>query len=346
MTVSVDWLAAQVLAGERRALARAITLIESTRPEDHEQGEALLEKLLPKSGRAVRVGISGAPGVGKSTFTEALGLHLIDQGHKVAVLAIDPTGARGGGAILGDKTRMPDLARNPRSFIRPSPAGGALGGVARRTREALLACEAAGFDVVIVETVGVGQSEAAVADMVDTFLLLIQPGAGDELQGLKRGVIELADLVVVNKADGALVVAAERARADYRAALQLFPRGAGGWTPRVELCSALKREGIDAVWDAVQEHRDALEASGAMAAKREAQARAWMWREVRETLISELKRNPEVARLARELEARVKAGTLAPSAAAGRLIEGFLGREAGAFDLTPAGRSSKDRGLT
>ena len=221
-----------MLAGDRRALARAITLIESRRPEHQEQAEQLLGRLLPATGKAVRLGISGTPGAGKSTFIEALGAHLIEQGHQVAVLAVDPSSRRSGGSILGDKTRMQRLAQAPEAFIRPSPAGGTLGGVTRRTREAALACEAAGFDVVVIETVGVGQSESAVADMVDSFLLLLAPGGGDELQGIKRGIVELADLVVINKADGELLAAALRAQADYRAALQLLRPRPSAWTPR------------------------------------------------------------------------------------------------------------------
>ena len=216
----------------------------------------------------MRLGISGTPGAGKSTFIEALGRHVIEQGHQVAVLAVDPSSRRSGGSILGDKTRMQRLAQAPQAFIRPSPAGATLGGVARRTREAALACEAAGFDVVVIETVGVGQSESAVADMVDCFLLLLAPGAGDELQGIKRGIVELADLVVINKADGELLAAARRAQADYRAALQLLRPPTPGWTPEVLACSALHEDGIDEIWQAVRRHRQALEDSGELAAKR------------------------------------------------------------------------------
>src|SRR5688572_30248365 len=222
MNPALETLAQRVRDGDRRALARAITLIESKRPDHQEQAEQLLERLLPATGDAVRLGISGTPGAGKSTLIEALGAHLIEHGHKVAVLAVDPSSRRSGGSILGDKTRMQRLAQAPQAFIRPSPAGATLGGVTRCTREAGLACEAAGFDLVVIETVGVGQSEDAVADMVDCFLFLLAPGAGDELQGIKRGVVELADLVVINKADGELLAAAKRAQADYQAALQLL----------------------------------------------------------------------------------------------------------------------------
>ncbi|HET6521615.1 MAG TPA: methylmalonyl Co-A mutase-associated GTPase MeaB, partial [Geminicoccaceae bacterium] len=265
----LDDLGARIVRGDRRALARAITLIESSRADHQERAERLLEGLLPHTGNAVRVGISGAPGAGKSTFIEALGLRLTRAGgHKVAVLAVDPSSRRSGGSILGDRTRMQELSREPNAFIRPSPAGESLGGVARRTREAALACEAAGFDVVVIETVGVGQSETAVAEMVDTFLLLLAPGAGDELQGIKRGIVELADVVAVNKADGGLRAAAEVARAEYRGALRLLRPATPGWTPPALTCSALTGEGIDGVWRAVLRHRSALEAVGGLEARR------------------------------------------------------------------------------
>ena len=256
----IDLLAERILAGDRRALARAITLIESRRSEHQEQAAQLLGRLLPATGQAVRLGISGTPGAGKSTFIEAFGAHLIEQGHRVAVLAVDPTSRRSGGSILGDKTRMQRLAQAQAAFVRPSPAGDSLGGVARRTREAGLVCEAAGFDVVLIETVGVGQNETAVADMVDCFVLLLAPGAGDELQGIKRGVIELADLVLINKADGELRAAARRAQADYKAALALLRPGTAGWAPEVLTCSALEGTGIAEVWQAVRRHRRTLEA--------------------------------------------------------------------------------------
>ena len=322
-----DNLAARLSDGERRALAQAITLIESTRPADRAKAEALLDDLLPRTGGAVRIGITGAPGAGKSTFIEAFGLYLIGQGHKVAVLAVDPSSARSGGSILGDKTRMEQLAHAEGSFIRPTPSGGALGGVARRTREAMLACEAAGFDVVIVETVGVGQSETAVADMVDIFLLLIQPGAGDDLQGIKRGIMELADLVLVNKADGALRDAAGRSQAEYRAALHLMRPRSPRWSPQVLLCSALEGSGIDAVWAAVGAYREAL-GETELATRRAVQARAWMWSEVRDSLVARLVADDAVNALAARLEAEVAAGALTPGSAARRLLEAFLGEGA------------------
>ncbi len=325
MATPPDDLAAAVAGGDRKALARAITLIESTRGDDQERAEALLAALLPGTGNAVRLGVSGAPGVGKSTFIEAFGLHLIAQGHRVAVLAVDPSSRRGGGALLGDKTRMAELARNPAAFVRPSPAGATLGGVARRTREAGLACEAAGFDVVVVETVGVGQSETAVADMVDVFVLLIAPGGGDELQGLKRGIVELADLVVVTKADGDLADAARRIQGDYHAALGLLRPASPRWSPRVLPCSALEGDGIAEVWQAVGDYRAALEPTGDIAARRAAQARAWLWSEVDNGLKAAFKVHPGIDTLAAEMEARVVAGEMTPHAAARRLLSAFRG---------------------
>ena len=253
-------LAEQIVAGDRRALARAITIVESTRPDHREEAAALLTEVLPHTGGAIRIGISGAPGSGKSTFIEAFGLHLVEHGHRVAVLAVDPSSTRTGGSILGDKTRMGELTRSDSAFVRPSPTAGTLGGVARRTREAMLLCEAAGFDVVMVETVGVGQSEVAVAGMVDLFAVLVAPGAGDELQGIKRGIIELADVVVVNKNDGELAPAAKTTATDYSSALRLVRSKTQAWTPRVVLVSALEGTGIDDLWSTVEEFRSTLDA--------------------------------------------------------------------------------------
>lgn len=320
-------LAESLMAGDRRALARAITLIESTRPDHRHQAEALMEKLLPLAGRSIRIGITGVPGVGKSTFIEAFGLHVIGKGHKVAVLAIDPSSRRGGGSILGDKTRMAELAAAPEAFIRPSPSGGTLGGVARRTREALLACEAAGFDVVLVETVGVGQSETAVADMSDVFVLLLQPGGGDELQGLKKGIIEMADLLVVNKADGDLKPAAKRSANEYAAALRLLRPTSVNWIPEVLMCSAIEGAGIAEVWQEISRYREALGKSGEIRARRAGQAKAWMWSEVHETLAARLRAHAGVRATVRALEARVAAGHATPSQAAHRLLAAFLGRK-------------------
>jgi len=316
-------LADALRAGDRRSLARAITLVESTRPDHREEAATLLDELMPATGGATRVGISGAPGAGKSTFIESLGLHLVEAGHQVAVLAVDPSSARGGGSILGDKTRMEQLSRSPHAFIRPSPSKGTLGGVARRTREALLVCEAAGFDVVLVETVGVGQSEVAVAGMVDAFLLLLAPGAGDELQGVKRGIVELADLVVVNKADGALTDLARHTAADYGHALHLFRPRTDGWVPRVVTCSALEGSGIGDVWGALDEFMAAARASGALPRRRSEQARDWMWSEVSETLLDRLRTDENVRSALAEVEAAVMAGTVSPSAAARSLLARF-----------------------
>jgi LAO/AO transport system kinase len=315
-------LARQLVEGDRRALARAITLVESTRADHRAEAEALLAEVLPQIGGAVRVGISGAPGAGKSTFIEALGSHLVEHDHRVAVLAVDPSSTRSGGSILGDKTRMEQLTRSPRAFVRPSPTGGTLGGVARRTREALLLCEAAGFDVVLVETVGVGQSEVKVAAMVDLFLVLVAPGGGDELQGLKRGIMELADLVVVNKADGDLAATAAHTAADYSAALHLVRPRISDWSPRVLLCSALTGASIPEVWDAVGEFRDAV--AGSLPRLRADQAREWMWSEVTDSLLEGLTADPSAADLARRLEAKVAEGTITPTAAARAVVEAFL----------------------
>ncbi len=318
-------LASAIRAGDRRSLARAITLVESTRPDHREEAVALLDELLPTTGGSVRVGISGAPGAGKSTFIEALGLHLLERGHRLAVLAVDPSSQRSGGSILGDKTRMERLSRQSEVFIRPSPSGGTLGGVARRTREALLLCEAAGHDVVLVETVGVGQSEVAVAGMVDVFVLLLSPGAGDDLQGVKRGIVELADIVVVNKADGDLAAAAERTAADYANALHFLRSRTEGWEVRVERASALLGEGIDRVWSAIEAHSAMLAASGVLGARRAEQARDWMWSEVNDGLVDALASDPAVAAEMRALEEDVRAGTISPTAAAQRILRRFLG---------------------
>ena len=317
---------ADILAGDRRALATAITLIESTREGDRAAAEDLLQALLPHAGRAVRLGISGAPGVGKSTFIEAFGSRAIAAGRRLAVLAIDPSSERSGGSILGDKTRMPELARSDQSFVRASPTGGTLGGVARRTRDVMLACEAAGFDLVMVETVGVGQSEAAVADMTDLYMLLVQPGAGDELQGIKRGVMERADIVVVTKADGALEGPAAHAKADFEAALSLHA-GEGPWMPCVIACSSIEGTGLDGIADAVERYRATMVEDGALEAKRAAQASTWLWREVEESLVAALHADERLAPAVATLEADVAAQTLTPGAAARRIVQRLLERD-------------------
>ncbi len=316
-------LARGVIAGERRALARAITLVESRRADHRREANDLIAQVIGRSGSAVRLGVSGAPGVGKSTFIDAFGTYLTALGHRVAVLAVDPSSRRTGGSILGDKTRMPALARDPNAFIRPSPAAGTLGGVARRTREAMLLCEAAGFDVVIVETVGVGQSELAVADMVDLFLLLVSPGGGDELQGIKRGIMELADLVIVTKADGDLAATARHACADHRKALGLLRPHHRSITPQALLVSSVSGKGIDNVWSAVSEAHEALRASGELDEQRSQQRRSWLWSEIAESLLERLRADPKVAALVDEVEAAVDSGSESPVGGARRLLEAF-----------------------
>ena len=313
-------LAQQILAGDRRALAKGITLVESTRADHGEQAVQLLAELMPHTGKSIRIGVSGAPGVGKSTFIESLGNYLTGQGHQVAVLAVDPTSAVSGGSILGDKTRMEALSVNPKAFVRPSPAGTTLGGVTRRTRESLLLCEAAGYDVIIVETVGVGQSETAVSDMTDMFLLLLSPGGGDDLQGIKRGIMELADLVLVNKADGDQVSIARQTVSDYRGALQFMQARTPSWTPRVDSCSALDNQGVDKAWTIIQEFREALTPSGELETLRAQQAKAWMWAETAEALIADLSNHPQVKALVPELESAVLTGDMPAIVAAQRLI--------------------------
>ncbi len=319
----MEELAEKVRSGDRLALARAITLIESTREDHRTHAERLLETLLPDTGKSIRVGISGVPGVGKSTFIETFGQHVIAAGHKVAVLAVDPSSRRTGGSILGDKTRMEQLSRNPDAFIRPSPTAGTLGGVARRTREVLLACEAAGFEVVLVETVGVGQSETAVSDLVDMFLLLLLPGGGDELQGIKKGIMELANMVVVNKADGDLADVAGRSAAEYANALRLLHPTTSDWIPPVLTCSSLKGTGISEVWHRIGEFAALMRTSGAFEARRAEQARRWMWGEVDENLLSAFRRHPDVRKLLAELENRVSETEMTPSTAAQILLESF-----------------------
>jgi LAO/AO transport system kinase len=325
--IEVMELATALRGGDRRALSRAITLVESSRDDHRAQAEELLAQVLPAAGNALRLGISGAPGVGKSTFIEAFGLTAIGAGHRVAVLAVDPSSKRSGGSILGDKTRMPELARHGDAYIRPSPAGKTLGGVARRTRDAMALAEAAGFDVVIVETVGVGQSETAVADMVDLFLLLLAPGGGDDLQGIKKGIVELADLLVVNKADGDLKPAALRAVADYRHALRMLrPASADESMPQVLAASALTGEGIAPVWQRVEHQAAALLRSGERERRRARQARAALWSEIGEGLLELFKADKRVAARLGEIEAQVAEGALSPSAAAGAALAAFRGR--------------------
>jgi LAO/AO transport system kinase len=323
---SVAEYAAGVRACDRMLLGRALTLIESNTPSDQRLAQELLVELLPDTGGAQRIGITGVPGVGKSTFIDTLGSLLTQQGHRVAVLAIDPTSGVTQGSILGDKTRMSRLVRDPQAFVRPSPSSGSLGGVARKTRESVLLCEAAGFDVVLIETVGVGQSETVVADMVDCFLVLMLPGAGDELQGIKRGILELADVIAVNKSD-ASPEAARNAKRDYSAALRVM-HGAGGgthgsWQVPVLLISGQSGDGIEQLWTKVQEHRAVLQASGRFEQKRREQLRGWMWSMVERRVLAALHEHADVRAIAPGLESEVLAGKLTPTLGARALLEAF-----------------------
>jgi len=326
---TLDAYVAGVRAGDRAMLARAITLTESRKPEHQKKAEAMLLRLLPECGKAHRVGISGVPGVGKSTFIDALGTQLTAAGHRVAVLAVDPTSNRTGGSILGDKTRMERLSRDDNAFIRPSPTSGTLGGVARRTREAIHICEAAGFDVILVETVGVGQSEVTVSEMVDFFLVLAIAGAGDELQGIKRGILELADMIAVNKADGDNRDRATRAASDYANAMHLITPPGASWEPPVVTCSGLTGAGLEDLWAKVVEHRSRLSASGALAEKRRDQMLRWMWTLVEDRLVTALRSEPKIAAVIGGLEREVLDGKLTPSIAADRIIAAFENRKSG-----------------
>lgn len=316
-------IAESIRNGERSALARTITQLESTRSDQADRGQQVLEALLPNTGGAIRVGVTGPPGVGKSTFIEALGLALIEDGHRVAVLAVDPSSPVTGGSILGDKTRMERLAQRAEAYIRPSPSSGSLGGVAQRTRECMLVCEAAGYDVVLVETVGIGQSEVTVSGMVDFFLVLVQPGSGDDLQGIKKGVLELADGLVVNKADGELADAAARAKISHSEALQLLRPLSPHWTPAVLAASAKTGAGIPAVWTMIEAQRAALRESGEFAQRRRAQSRAWMWSLVEEGLKQAFRAHPAVAGQLDALEGEVERLETTPAHAARRLLAAF-----------------------
>jgi LAO/AO transport system kinase len=310
-----------VLNGDRRLIAKAITLIESSLAAHQRLAQTIIDLLLPYSGKAIRLGITGVPGVGKSTFIESLGTMLVKKGHRVAVLAVDPSSKRSGGSVLADKTRMEKLAVEPRAFIRPSPSGGTLGGVARKTRETMILCEAAGFDVIIVETVGVGQSETAVASMVDFFLVLMIAGAGDELQGIKKGILELADAVAVNKADGDNIERAEFARKQYETALHFLAPSSPNWTPPVMTCSALEMIDIDVIWKNVTKHHTIFTNTGELKANREKQAVDWMWSLVKEGLKDRFYQNPEVKKNLPETIREVENGTTASTIAASRLLD-------------------------
>jgi LAO/AO transport system kinase len=318
-TVSASYVEG-VLQGDRRMLSKTITLIESALDHHKDMARVILDELLPHAGQAVRLGITGVPGVGKSTFIESLGMALIRQGHKVAVLAVDPSSTRSGGSIMADKTRMEQLAIQADAYIRPSPSGGTLGGVARKTRETMLVCEAAGFDVLIVETVGVGQSETTVASMVDFFLVLMLAGAGDELQGIKKGVLELADAIAITKADGDNIDKARRAARAYASALHLLSPVSPNWQPPVLTCSALSLEGVNTVWETVLDHRQRMQASGEFDIKRRAQALDWMQALVDDGLRERFLRHPKIRRQFPKYRQAVARGDLSPTVAAGELL--------------------------
>ncbi|MFJ5550284.1 methylmalonyl Co-A mutase-associated GTPase MeaB [Streptomyces sp. NPDC093225] len=323
MAIDLDSYVKGVLDGKRAFVARAITLVESTRPDHRALAQRLLTELLPHTGRARRIGISGVPGVGKSTFIDAFGTLLTGLGHRVAVLAVDPSSTRTGGSILGDKTRMERLAVDPAAFVRPSPSAGTLGGVAKATRESMVVMEAAGYDVVLVETVGVGQSETTVADMVDSFLLLTLARTGDQLQGIKKGVLELADVIAVNKADGPHERDAKAAARELSGALRLMHPADAAWTPPVLSCSARESAGLDTVWDRLEQHRAVLDAGGRLEAKRREQQVDWAWAMVHDELLGRLRAHPEVRTLAPELEQRVREGRLTPTMAAESILAAF-----------------------
>jgi LAO/AO transport system kinase len=320
----VDQYVDRILAGDRVVLSRAITLVESTLPADQDLAQQVINRLLPQTGNSVRLGITGSPGVGKSTFIETFGNYLIqEQKKKLAVLAIDPTSQRTGGSILGDKTRMASLATHPAAYIRPSPAGKSLGGVARNTREAILLCEAAGFDVIIIETVGVGQSETAVHSMVDFFLLLLLAGAGDELQGIKKGIMEMADGLAITKADGTNITKAKQACAEYQQALHLFPLPPSGWHPQVVLCSALENTGIDAIWHLVQEYLALTKKNDYFTRKRQEQNLHWLHQTIRYALEDRFFSNQEIRKKLPDLEKQVADGQVTPFKAAADLLKLF-----------------------
>jgi len=314
-------LAKELRAGHRAALARAITLIESRRSDHQAAARDLVQALLRETGKAIRVGITGSPGVGKSTTIDALGMYLIERGHKVAVLAVDPSSARTGGSILGDKTRMAQLAASDSAYIRPSPASGTLGGVAAKTREAMLLCEAAGFDVVLVETVGIGQSETAVCDMTDFFLALMLPGAGDELQGIKKGLVELADMIAVNKADGDNIKRANLAAGEYRSALHILTPRSEHWHPPVLTYSALTGSGIETLWQKILDHRTAMKASGEFTTRRQQQQVKWMWSMLEQRMMARLRADASVRAKVKRIETEVAAGRISPALAAEQMAE-------------------------
>jgi len=316
-----------ILQGNRTILSQAITLVESSLPGHEFMAQGIVERCLPHSGKSFRIGITGVPGAGKSTFIEALGGYLTARGHRLAVLAIDPSSECSKGSILGDKTRMEELSADPNAFIRPSPSSGSLGGVARKTRETVFLCEAAGFDVIIIETVGVGQSETAVHSMTDFFLLIQIAGAGDELQGIKRGIMEMADLITVNKADGSNLEKAQLAQAQYRSALQLFPKPVSGWEPQVTICSAITRSGIDMIWDMIQQYKQLTQSNGYFEKRRLQQAKYWMNETIRNSLVSHFYQNSKIEALLPEYEQKIIENKMSSFAAARDLLDKYFNKK-------------------
>jgi len=313
-----------ILQGNRTILSQAITLVESSLPEHLPMAQDIVERCLPHSGKSIRIGITGVPGAGKSTFIEAFGSHLTSLGHQLAVLAVDPSSERSKGSILGDKTRMEELSADPNAFIRPSPSSGSLGGVARKTRETIFLCEAAGFDVIIIETVGVGQSEIAVHSMTDFFLLIQIAGAGDELQGIKRGIMEMADLIAVNKADGSNIEKTQLAQAQYRSALQLFPKPVSGWEPQATVCSAITRSGIGEIWDMILQYEQLTKNNGYFEQHRQQQAKYWMNETIRNSLVHHFYNNPDINALLPQYEQKIAENHISSFAAAQDLLNQYF----------------------
>ncbi|MBN1250817.1 MAG: methylmalonyl Co-A mutase-associated GTPase MeaB [Bacteroidales bacterium] len=325
--LEIDEIVAGIFKGDISTLSSAITLVESNLAKHREISNQIIEKCLPKSGNSIRIGITGVPGVGKSTFIEALGMNIIKKGHKLAVLAIDPSSEQSGGSILGDKTRMENLSAQKNAFIRPSPSSGSLGGVARKTRETILLCEAAGFDIIFIETVGVGQSETKVHSMVDFFLLLMLAGAGDELQGIKRGIMEMADTVVINKADGNNIKKAQLAKAEYQNALHLFPPAESGWIPNVLLTSAIENLGIDDVWNSIIDYKKMTDKNNFWQSRRQNQAKFWMHETILESLKSDFFNNDENKKNIIEFETKVINGEINPFNAAKELLDNYFNKK-------------------